>query len=179
MLDKCFSPFHSKTTTDKNLVVHYINLVWCDGLESAHSWWLYRSPDCKHHHLIFHSVILSLLLWTNQYLSYLNNADRLTMKQYIGVSLVCFDQGSNPWVRIPQPIKMGDQLILPSRLVTHHYGETTRQTCVFTESVFYLTMPLDHNEFHVISYWTTSIWSLQHISLEETHCCDKHAELTR
>ena len=39
------------------------------------------------------------------------------------------------------------------------------------ESLFYLTTPLEHTDFHIISYWKSSIWSLWHISLEETCCC--------
>ena len=31
-------------------------------------------------------------------------------------------------------------------------------------------MPLEHIDFHIISYWTSGIWSLWHISFEETHC---------
>ena len=38
------------------------------------------------------------------------------------------------------------------------------------ESLFCLTAPLEHIDFHSISYWTSSIWSLWHISLEED-CC--------
>ena len=30
----------------------------------------------------------------------------------------------------------------------------------------YLTMPLKHIDFHVIGYWTSNIWSLGHIYLE-------------
>ena len=40
-----------------------------------------------------------------------------------------------------------------------------------SESLFCLTTPLKHIDFHIIGYRTSSIWSLQHISLEETHCC--------
>ena len=39
------------------------------------------------------------------------------------------------------------------------------------ESLFYLTMPLKHIDFHIIGYWMSSIWSLWHSSVEGTHCC--------
>ena len=39
------------------------------------------------------------------------------------------------------------------------------------ESLFCLTTPLEHIDFYIIGYWTSSIWSLWHISLEETRCC--------
>ena len=32
------------------------------------------------------------------------------------------------------------------------------------ESLFYLTMPLEHIDFHIIGYWTSNIWSLWHFS---------------
>ena len=38
------------------------------------------------------------------------------------------------------------------------------------ESLFYLKTPLERTHFHIISYWTSSICSLWHISLEETRC---------
>ena len=38
------------------------------------------------------------------------------------------------------------------------------------ESLFCLTTPLEHIDFHIINYWTSSLWSWWHISLEETHC---------
>ena len=38
------------------------------------------------------------------------------------------------------------------------------------ESLFCLTILLQHIDFYIISYWTSSIWSLWHISLEETRC---------
>ena len=46
---------------------------------------------------------------------------------------------------------------------------TAGATCL-KESLFYLIMPLEHIDFHIIGYWTTNIWSLRHISLEETGC---------
>ena len=30
--------------------------------------------------------------------------------------------------------------------------------------------PLEHIDFLIITYWTSNIWSLWHISLQETHC---------
>ena len=30
----------------------------------------------------------------------------------------------------------------------------------WTESLLYLTMPLEHIDFHIIGYWTSSVWSL-------------------
>ena len=37
-----------------------------------------------------------------------------------------------------------------------HLGNSTKKK----ESLFYLTKPLEHIDFHVISYWTSNIWSL-------------------
>ena len=36
------------------------------------------------------------------------------------------------------------------------------------ESLFCLMTSLEHIDFHIIGYWTSGIWSLWHISLEET-----------
>ena len=38
------------------------------------------------------------------------------------------------------------------------------------ESLFYLATPLEHIDFHIFGYWTSTIWSLWHIYWEET-CC--------
>ena len=38
------------------------------------------------------------------------------------------------------------------------------------ESLFYLMTPIEHINFHINGYWTSSIWSLCHISLKETRC---------
>ena len=37
-------------------------------------------------------------------------------------------------------------------------------TCSRKESLFCLTTPLEHIDCHIIGYWTSSIWSLWHIS---------------
>ena len=41
------------------------------------------------------------------------------------------------------------------------------------ESLFDLMTSLEHINFHIIGYLTSSIWSLCHILLEETCCCHK------
>ena len=45
-----------------------------------------------------------------------------------------------------------------------------RKLLVKRESLIYLITPLEHIYFNIIGYGTSSIWSLWHISLEET-CC--------
>ena len=46
---------------------------------------------------------------------------------------------------------------------THQWVWFTQSWIV--ESLFYLTTPLEHINFHVIGYWMSGIWSLWHISL--------------
>ena len=40
-------------------------------------------------------------------------------------------------------------------------------------SLFDLITPLEHIDFHIIGYWTSNVWSLWHISLQET-CVSQH-----
>ena len=49
---------------------------------------------------------------------------------------------------------------------------TTDHTEVISDnSLFCLMTPLEHIDFHIIGYWPSSMWSLWHISLEETCWC--------
>ena len=54
-------------------------------------------PGHQHHDLISHSVTLSWH-WANQFLTYSNNTKRQARKRQVAIlmSLVWFDQGSNP-----------------------------------------------------------------------------------
>ena len=53
------------------------------------------------------------------------------------------------------PVSMINHSVDGLHEVIEHLKATT-----IKESLFYLTTPLKHIDFHITDYWTSSIWSL-------------------
>ena len=78
------------------------------------------------------------------------------------------------------------ELLSLKETINHQYCNMERKLCSFPvlktiplllisicckkESLFCLMISLEHIDFDIISYWTSNIWLLWHISFEET-CC--------
>ena len=118
-------------------------LVWqymCHGIIVASS---LSQHQCKRVNVTVSRVIASL--------SQSHHHDIISVRAFVLHCLEYVIMVSRSWV---------------TALVSYHHN-----ICVTTsESLFDWTMPLEHIDFHIISYWTSNIWLLWHISLEET-CC--------